>query len=281
MTNYNIEKFEGEFEKEESGCSILINSTVNYIKDLDVLGLYCYLSCRPPKWRIHPKHLIKNFNCGKDKIYRLLGDLVSLGLLVVTEVREKGRFKGTKYKLLTKPSLPCPDSPCPEKPDTENKDAYKTKKEKNKEVKTTTTNTIQDSPPDNSPTTESSSYFFKEVVNLKTNSDDRLDSEFLENVEHHVENNSDMTKPRYQRERMVIKLLKTLKERNQTFYSTGYLSEREANEQNEKKKMEDLEGKYKLYFSQFINDRDFLKLPATQGKNPKTFEEWLSANKES
>jgi hypothetical protein len=38
--------------------------------------------------------------------------------------------------------------------------------------------------------------------------------------------------------------------------------------------METLEEDYRLYRSQFINDRDFLKIPAKQGKEPLSFKDW-------
>lgn len=146
--NQLIEKFSGTFEKEDSGCSILINETVNNIKNPDLLGLYCYLACRPPGWKINPKHLLKHFGCSKDKIYKMLNGLISLGLLSATVMRKQGKFVGTCYKLHTKPQTqskiqldePCPDfpdtdEPCPDFPDPVNQDAYKTKKVVNKEIK--------------------------------------------------------------------------------------------------------------------------------------------------
>lgn len=134
--NQLIEKFSGQFEKEDSGCSILINSTVNNIHDMALLGLYCYLACRPPGWKIHPKHLIKHFKCSKDKVYKMLNGLIDMGLLSVKQIRDKGRFVGTLYKLHTKPCKSTDskaDLPCLEKPDTEKPDAYITKNVVNKD----------------------------------------------------------------------------------------------------------------------------------------------------
>jgi len=58
-SNYfsGIDKFDGSFDQEESGCTIFINQTVNTIKDLAAGGLYMYLLCRPKNWKLNIKHL--------------------------------------------------------------------------------------------------------------------------------------------------------------------------------------------------------------------------------
>lgn len=76
VTDSNIEKFEGEFTKEELGVTILINETVRSIPNLDVMGLYLFLSLQPPKWEINPKHLMNHFGMGKTKVYGLLNSLI-------------------------------------------------------------------------------------------------------------------------------------------------------------------------------------------------------------
>ncbi len=131
-TNNNIpsiEKFEGTFDKEESGCTILLNETINLIKNLEAGGLYMYLMARPPSWKLNAKHLASEFGCNKDKIYKLLRFLMDLGLLTSTAIKnDAGRFEKRHYRLYLRPV-----SPCLEKPDVENPDAYITKKIINKE----------------------------------------------------------------------------------------------------------------------------------------------------
>lgn len=147
MSNNNIEKFSGEFEKEELGVSILVNETINVIKDVDVLGVYCFLASRPPTWNINPKHLMTHFNCGKNKIYRLLNELIDLNLLEKKRIMEDGRFVRFSYHLWLKNRVNIEEKQCPqkqdaEKQDAENRDTYKTKNNTNKINITTTIKSI-------------------------------------------------------------------------------------------------------------------------------------------
>lgn len=146
-----IDKFDGSFEKEESGVTIFINQTVNLIKDLDAGGLYMYLLCRPPTWKLNIKHLTDLFDCGKNKIYRILDILISLKLLTRIEIRQKGKFQEYKYRIHLRPKtdqkvqvLPVPQKPEAAKPDTVFEDTYKTNilPLKNKEDITTTTEPV-------------------------------------------------------------------------------------------------------------------------------------------
>lgn len=124
----SIEKFEGQFQKEELGVSILVNKTLRLIKSPDTLGVYCYLATLPNDWQINVKQLMSHFGVGKDKVYRILNDLISLNLLTVTQIREAGKFSKNVYKLWLRPCSPCPEKPDTVKPDAENKDTYKTNK---------------------------------------------------------------------------------------------------------------------------------------------------------
>jgi len=157
-----IEKFSGDFSKEDHGCSILINQTMNNIRDLDAAGMYSYLSCRPKTWKINVKHLMAHFKCGKDKIYSTLTKLIELGLLTVLHKREKGKFTKPFYMLhLQQPQgfSPCPEKPDTVQPDTEKPDTYKTKKLENKESKTTT---------ETKPIPNKSGYNNKHAINNQT-----------------------------------------------------------------------------------------------------------------
>ena len=136
----NIEKFTGTFSKQAGGCSIVINQTINSITNMDALGLYTYLICRPDNWILNPKHLANHFDCGRDKLYKCLDILISKGVLKRTEVRDKGRFCQFHYEVLLQSNIeqfvhepPLPEKPDTDKPDTENPHTYKTKKVLNKE----------------------------------------------------------------------------------------------------------------------------------------------------
>lgn len=124
-----IEKFTGSFTKESSGCLILFNKTVQSIKHLETLGLYCFLASMPNDWQINPRHLMNAFGHCKDKTYKLLNNLIELKLLSCHEIREQGKFKGNQYVLHLTPytDSPCPEkqdtaTPCPEIPHPENQD---------------------------------------------------------------------------------------------------------------------------------------------------------------
>lgn len=149
----SIEKFSGRFKNEARGCTVIINSTIQAVTKFDVLGLYVYLCSKPETWAPNAKELMRHTGCSKEKIYRLIKDLLATGLMTVCERREGGRFAHYEYTVHLHPVTPCPknqdtvdldlDSPCPGftdtvKPDAVNQDAYKEKtierKDRNKEV---------------------------------------------------------------------------------------------------------------------------------------------------
>ncbi|CAK0742166.1 hypothetical protein CCP3SC1AL1_1170014 [Gammaproteobacteria bacterium] len=135
-----VDKFDGSFDQEQSGCTIFVNTTVNSIKRLDVGGLYMYLTCRPSSWKLNVKHLASLFMCNKDKIYGIIDTLIEMNLLTRREIRNKGRFVRFHYRLHLRPEecasvqcTPVLEKPDTVKPDTVNPDAYKTKSIINKE----------------------------------------------------------------------------------------------------------------------------------------------------
>ncbi|CAB4148559.1 hypothetical protein UFOVP855_38 [uncultured Caudovirales phage] len=135
-----IEKFSGSFNKEESGCTIVVNSTIQDIKDINCLAIYSYLVTKPPGWIINAKEVASHFSMSKDRLYKTINKLLELRLLKKESIRDKGRFVSFVYTLFLKPFPenketvePFPDSPVPVLPFPENKDAYKTKNIQNKE----------------------------------------------------------------------------------------------------------------------------------------------------
>jgi hypothetical protein len=144
----SIEKFEGKMTKEDSGCTIVINSTMQSIYDFEALGLYAYLLSKPSGWIINPANLMKHFDCKKDKLYRIINKLIDIKLLSRITNRKKGQFCGYDYHLHLKPmvdiedlpflDLPFLDLPLPVIPDT-----YKTKKDlQNKDINKTKTTAL-------------------------------------------------------------------------------------------------------------------------------------------
>lgn len=137
----NIEKFKGKMEKEESGCTIVVNKTIQNIRDVTSLGVYAYLSTKPPSWEINVKEICRHFSLGRDKVRRTLSNLVSIGALSVIVSKLNGKFAGTDYILhLNLAGIefsPGPENqapaPGPEKPAPVNQGLYKTKNINNKE----------------------------------------------------------------------------------------------------------------------------------------------------
>lgn len=96
--NSNIQKYNSRLIKDVN-FTIVLNKVVQHIHDLEVLALYVYLSSLPPEWIINKAHLRKHFKIGERKIDKLFRGLRELGLLVMEEYREKGKFIGVNYRL--------------------------------------------------------------------------------------------------------------------------------------------------------------------------------------
>lgn len=133
-----IEKFEGSFSKEKGGCTIVVNSTINSITNAFILGIYSYLMCKPDTWQLNVKQLMSHFNCSKNTIYKCLTELMRMNLLTREDIREKGKFSKSHYRLYEKPHIDEEIEPCPSTRDTVSRDTvlrdtYKTKNIQNKE----------------------------------------------------------------------------------------------------------------------------------------------------
>lgn len=77
----------------------------------EALGLLTYLLSKPDDWVIKAGDLQKR--CGRDKVYRLLSELIDAGYVVRTEVlNELSQYTGIDYEVH--------ESPLPENPDTGN-----------------------------------------------------------------------------------------------------------------------------------------------------------------
>ena len=83
----------------------------------DTLGLLVYLLTKPNDWKVRVNELRKRFDMGKDKTYRILGNLEQLGYVTRESVRTEGKFAETRYIVR---DLPCPDFSDAVLSDTEN-----------------------------------------------------------------------------------------------------------------------------------------------------------------
>jgi len=109
---------------------VVINKHVLGIESLswEAKGLWSYLLSRPDSWEVSVTHLVKNFPSGRDKVWRLLRELISHNLCVKSENRSSGRFQGVDYTVYEFPqeqapctenqqsTLPCTEKPCTVKP---------------------------------------------------------------------------------------------------------------------------------------------------------------------
>ena len=91
----SIEKSTPNYLKqEELSYTVLINETINLIKDGFALGIYTYLSSKPAGWNICKKELMNHFDVGRDFINARFKYLQSLNLLQITAVKDKsGKIK--------------------------------------------------------------------------------------------------------------------------------------------------------------------------------------------
>lgn len=112
---------------------------------LDALGLLSYLRSRPDDWSVSLAHLSDLFGVGKDKMQRIMRELIDTGWVVRQTARAVGRgtFAGSDYVVNDEPSdsaagaspqpenqatakraAPQPGLPAPGDPEPENTAAY-------------------------------------------------------------------------------------------------------------------------------------------------------------
>jgi len=105
--------------KHNSNFTVIGNAPMNDQRlTAEALGLLCYLRSRPDDWTVLPRQLQARFSCGRDRIYRIIKELIETGYIVRRDVRGPGKtWKAPEYLVLDHP-----DQPFPEKPDTANTD---------------------------------------------------------------------------------------------------------------------------------------------------------------
>lgn len=95
---------------------------------LEAVGLWTRIFCHKDEWTIHVTQLMKANNIGKDKMYRILRELVTNGYAFHAIPRENGKFtNGTWYVFETKRTeeeikkmFPNAENPYAVKPDEDN-----------------------------------------------------------------------------------------------------------------------------------------------------------------
>jgi len=139
-----IEKFTGKLEKEDSGFTMMLNDTLQNIKNIDALGIYSYLSTKPQQWLINTKEISRHFDIGPKKVRAAFNYLIEIGLLERVRDRSHGKLVGCSYFLRIRINLPRgqngsvdEESPRSQKPRGQNGSPYKTEILKNKESNST------------------------------------------------------------------------------------------------------------------------------------------------
>lgn len=88
----------------------------------DSLGVLCYLLGKPNDWQVMLGDLMRRFKCGKDKIQRVMRELIEAGYIHREQDRDGGMFGSIRYVVYDDPDSPQPENPVtapqPEKPAT-------------------------------------------------------------------------------------------------------------------------------------------------------------------
>ena len=139
-------------------------------------------------------------------------------------------------------------------------------------------NTPELTPPLNTTTTCSSSFspFENAALQFKHSTDNRTPEEFLENVHHHIKLNSDAESGEYQRQQMILKLLRNLHASAEHFKSKGFVSKETKQETESKREEKKLIDDYQLYVSRIKADINLKLIP--KDTHIEEFKTWKSKN---
>ncbi len=84
----------------------------------DSRGLLVFLLSKPDDWTVNVEYLIKQAPSGRDKIYRMLKELITFGYIERQQKRNpSGNIEGYIYFVYELPLSPYPDKPEPGTPD--------------------------------------------------------------------------------------------------------------------------------------------------------------------
>jgi hypothetical protein len=116
----------------------------------DAVGLLCYLLSKPNNWTLQIEQLRHRGGVGRDKVYKLIGQLCDAGYIVKQQARdpETAAFVAHEYVVYDRPFPEnpevdisgCEDEPLPEKPYPEK--PYPANQDHNKDRKTVSTELI-------------------------------------------------------------------------------------------------------------------------------------------
>lgn len=96
----------------EQPFTVFSNALLNDNLSAEALGVLVFLLSKPGDWKIMPGSLGKHFGCGRDKIYRIMGELIETGYAAREPDRDSsGVIRGWNYTVSND------KSPLPEKPE--------------------------------------------------------------------------------------------------------------------------------------------------------------------
>lgn len=119
--------------RDEQPYTVFSNDLLNdETLSADALGVLVYLLSKPGNWRVLPGPLGKRFGCGRDKIYRIMNELIVAGYAQRFQDRDGGSF-GDQNFLVSNEKSPLPENPETVNPETVN--PHLQKKDSTKERK--------------------------------------------------------------------------------------------------------------------------------------------------
>lgn len=135
-----------DFKIEKGNFTTVQNNIFRYQKEGKKLspeawGVYVFMLSLPEDWDFTIRGLEKVVNAGKNKIQRILKELVDAGFITRTQTQNNGLFGKMEYTILQTPSnvflndSPCPQKPCPQKPYPQNPPQLSTKELKTNKTK--------------------------------------------------------------------------------------------------------------------------------------------------
>jgi len=65
----------------------------------ETLGVLVYLVTKPANWNVMPSQLAKRFGCGRDRMYRIINELIAAGYVRREQGRSDGGFDGMNYSV--------------------------------------------------------------------------------------------------------------------------------------------------------------------------------------
>ncbi|GGE30129.1 hypothetical protein GCM10011360_17740 [Primorskyibacter flagellatus] len=111
--------------RRRSGYTSVPNAVMSDTRlSIEARGLLALLMTFREGWVFRPNHLMEQCRVGRDKYYRMVGELKDLGYVSVVQTKtEKGEFLGTYWEINDNP---CPENPYTGEPDTGEPDSGKT-----------------------------------------------------------------------------------------------------------------------------------------------------------